>query len=86
MTLRWASLPGMAEVSSIVFDDRKHFEKGDEIGRFHFGGSTHVVVFGPDVTFTPSDQAVPQDPTHEDLDQPSIPVCSELGTLTPRSK
>lgn len=77
---------GMAEVSSIVFDDRKHFEKGDEIGRFHFGGSTHVLVFGPGVTFTPSENAIPVDPEHNDLDQPPVPVCSDLGTLAPTPK
>jgi phosphatidylserine decarboxylase len=43
---------GMAEVSSVEFDDVKEFKKGDEIGRFHFGGSTHCVVFGPKVSWS----------------------------------
>ncbi|KAL9611041.1 MAG: hypothetical protein Q9167_004288 [Letrouitia subvulpina] len=77
---------GMAEVSSIEFDDLGHFEKGDEIGRFHFGGSSHVVIFGHDVTFNPSSNAIPKDLTHHELDQPAVPVCSKLGTLTPKSK
>ena len=78
---------GMAEVSSIEFDQKpnNHVEKGDEIGRFHFGGSTHVLVFGPGVTFTPSTQAIPVDPTHNNLDQPPVPVRSNLGTLVPKS-
>ena len=77
---------GMAEVSSIEFDDKPNgFQKGDEIGRFHFGGSTHVLMFGPGVKFTPEPEAVPVDPTHNSLDQPPVKVCSKLGTLTPKS-
>src|SRR5690606_34676691 len=43
---------GMAEVSTCdirVFEGQ-HIRKGDEIGMFHFGGSTHCLFFGPDVT------------------------------------
>ncbi|MCJ1457316.1 hypothetical protein MMC28_007683 [Mycoblastus sanguinarius] len=42
---------GMAEVSSVdvTMPTNTHFEKGDEIGRFHFGGSTHCLIFGPQV-------------------------------------
>lgn len=84
---------GMAEVSSIDFHynqnspsgglNSKTFTKGQEIGTFHFGGSTHCVVFGPGVKFTPSSNAVlPEDPTHYQLDQPQVQVRSALGTLT----
>jgi len=42
---------GMAEVSSCVFTDqiRKGYRvtKGEEIGRFEFGGSTHAMIFRP---------------------------------------
>jgi len=50
---------GMAEVSSIDFDQVESFRKGDMIGRFHFGGSTHCLIFqkGVDIKFT--DQAIP---------------------------
>ena len=76
---------GMAEVSSIDFDSMPAagFSKGDMIGRFHFGGSTHCLIFQPSVTFTPSPNAVP-DPCYPG-GQPPVQVCSKLGTLTPRS-
>jgi phosphatidylserine decarboxylase len=40
---------GMAEVSSvdITMPIGKHFKKGDQIGMFHFGGSTYCLIFGP---------------------------------------
>ena len=72
---------GMAEVSSVDFDDLEHFNKGDEIGRFHFGGSTHCLIFGPNVQFIPEPNALPADPTHKCLDQDPVCVCSKLGTL-----
>ncbi|KAH7232776.1 phosphatidylserine decarboxylase-domain-containing protein [Fusarium tricinctum] len=42
---------GMAEVSSCEFTVTKGqpIKKGDELGMFHFGGSTHCMVFRPDV-------------------------------------
>lgn len=42
---------GMAEVSSceITVEPGDRVNKGDEIGMFHFGGSTHCLIFGPDV-------------------------------------
>lgn len=41
---------GMAEVSSveITMPIGRHF-KGEQLGMFHFGGSTHCLVFGPRV-------------------------------------
>jgi phosphatidylserine decarboxylase len=42
---------GMVEVSTCeitVYDGQK-VQKGDEIGMFHFGGSTHCLLFQPDV-------------------------------------
>jgi phosphatidylserine decarboxylase len=73
---------GMAEVSSIEFDSMPStgFNKGDMIGRFHFGGSTHCLIFQPSVTFNPSPNAIP-DPKGG---QPPVQVCSNLGTLTPK--
>lgn len=40
---------GMVEVSScdITVIEGQRVKKGDEIGTFHFGGSTHCLVFGP---------------------------------------
>ncbi|KAG8910531.1 hypothetical protein FRC01_006280 [Tulasnella sp. 417] len=45
---------GMAEVSScqIEVTPNQKITKGQEIGMFHFGGSTHCLVFGPQVKLT----------------------------------
>ncbi|MBW2937848.1 phosphatidylserine decarboxylase family protein [Aureisphaera sp. CAU 1614] len=42
---------GMAEVSTcdITVYEGQHVEKGEEIGMFHFGGSTHCLIFQPHV-------------------------------------
>ncbi len=42
---------GMAEVSSsqITVSVGQHVNKGDQLGMFHFGGSTHCLVFQPGV-------------------------------------
>jgi phosphatidylserine decarboxylase len=42
---------GMAEVSSNDFtvSPGQHVDKGDELGMFHFGGSTHCLIFRPGV-------------------------------------
>ena len=42
---------GMSEVSSCVIDPAiqpgYHVAKGEKLGYFHFGGSTHCLVFRP---------------------------------------
>src|SRR5262249_45405616 len=45
---------GMAEVSSceITVQAGQHVTKGDQLGMFHFGGSTHCLVFRPGVNLT----------------------------------
>ena len=42
---------GMAEVSTceITVYEGQHVTKGDELGMFHFGGSTHCLIFRPGV-------------------------------------
>jgi hypothetical protein len=42
---------GMAEVSTceVTVTEGQHVTRGEEIGMFHFGGSTHCLVFGPEV-------------------------------------
>jgi phosphatidylserine decarboxylase len=42
---------GMAEVSScqITVYERQRLRKGDQIGMFHYGGSTHCLIFRPGV-------------------------------------
>ena len=53
---------GMAEVSSCVVSvkERQHVKKGDQIGFFQFGGSTHCLVFRPGVIAEFALQAIPQ--------------------------
>lgn len=74
---------GMAEVSTCdirVFEGQR-IRKGDEIGMFHFGGSTHCLFFGPDVTLdfdlhgqTPG------------LESSNIPLNARLATVGPRRR
>ena len=42
---------GMAEVSTcqMTVYEGQHVKKGDQIGMFHFGGSTHCLIFRPNV-------------------------------------
>ncbi len=44
-------LVGMAQVSSIeiTMPPQKNFVKGEQLGMFHFGGSTHCLCFRPGV-------------------------------------
>ncbi len=69
---------GMAEVSTCdirVFEGQ-HVKKGDELGMFHFGGSTHCLFFSKDVSldFDLHDQ-VPG------LESHNIPVNAKLATV-----
>lgn len=69
---------GMAEVSSneITVREGQHVMKGDQLGMFHFGGSTHCLIFRPEVRLrfdlrrqTPG------------LDTQNIPVRSRIATV-----
>lgn len=59
---------GMAEVSSCLFVDGngqplkegQHVKKGDQVGYFQFGGSTHCLVFRPGVISSFMLNAIPQ--------------------------
>ena len=46
---------GLAEVSTCNLAVKKgqKLKKGDELGQFHFGGSTHCLIFGPRVQLMP---------------------------------
>ncbi len=73
---------GMAEVSTCdirVFEGQ-HIEKGQEIGMFHFGGSTHCLIFRPevDIEFDLHGQT-------PGLDSHNIPVRAKLATVKTRS-
>jgi len=52
---------GMAEVSSceITVKPGDHVNKGDQLGMFHFGGSTHCLIFRPGVNLTFANYTTP---------------------------
>ncbi len=72
---------GMSEVSScLIAPDVKpgyHVGKGEELGHFQFGGSTHCLVFRPGVIAEFSLAAIPQP---HDPDAPLVLVRSRLAT------
>ena len=71
---------GMAEVSTcdIRVYEGQHIAKGDEIGMFHFGGSTHCLIFRPEVPI--SFDLHGQTPG---LESRNIPVRSSIGRVAP---
>ena len=74
---------GMAEVSTceITVYDGQHVKKGDELGMFHFGGSTHCLIFGPqvDIDFDLRGQT-------PGLDTHNIRINEKIATVKPRQK
>ena len=72
---------GMVEVSSCLIDPAitpgAHVGKGDELGYFQFGGSTHCLVFRPEVVADFSLGALPQP---HDPEAPVVRVRSRLAT------
>ncbi|KAG6327920.1 hypothetical protein ID866_11169 [Astraeus odoratus] len=48
---------GLGEVSTcrVVVSENQTLNKGDLLGHFHFGGSTHCLIFGPHIKVTPYD-------------------------------
>lgn len=74
---------GMAEVSTCdirVYEGQK-VKKGDEIGMFHFGGSTHCLIFrnGVELKFDLRGQT-------PGLDTKNIPVRSKIATIVKRRR
>ena len=69
---------GMAEVSScdIRVYEGQHVKKGDQLGMFHFGGSTHCLIFRPGVKLTFNLHG--QTPG---LNSSNIPVNAEIATV-----
>ena len=72
---------GMAEVSTcdITVKEGQHISKGEQTGMFHFGGSTHCLIFRPETLIefdfhgqTPS------------LDTSNIPLNSKIATVRKR--
>lgn len=70
---------GMAEVSSceITVNEGEHIEKGNELGMFHFGGSTHCLVFRPEVELEFDFHGLT--PSIENTT--NIPVCSKIAKV-----
>lgn len=70
---------GMAEVSSseITVFEGQHIRKGQELGMFHYGGSTHCLIFRPGVKlqFDLHGQSKPG------LNSSNIPVRSRIATV-----
>jgi phosphatidylserine decarboxylase len=75
---------GMVEVSSCLIDPAvvpgAHVAKGDELGCFQFGGSTHCLVFRPGAISEFSLRAVPQP---GDPHAPLVQVRSRLAVANP---
>jgi phosphatidylserine decarboxylase len=72
---------GMSEVSSCLIDSKVkpgyHLEKGEELGYFQYGGSTHCLVFRPGAIAEFSLAAIPQP---HDPEAPLVLVRSKLAT------
>lgn len=77
---------GMSEVSSCLISDAvrpgAHIEKGEELGYFQFGGSTHCLVFRPGAIGEFALSAVPQ---ANDPQAPLVLVNSHLATAARRT-
>jgi phosphatidylserine decarboxylase len=75
---------GMSEVSSCMIDSKVtpgyHVKKGDELGHFQYGGSTHCLVFRPGVIAEFALQAIPQP---HDPSPALVQVRSRLATAHP---
>ncbi|HET9073547.1 MAG TPA: phosphatidylserine decarboxylase family protein [Solirubrobacteraceae bacterium] len=70
---------GMSDVSSCttVVAAGQHVDKGDELGYFQFGGSTHCLIFEPDAIESFALSAIPQS---QDEHPPTVRVNSALAT------
>lgn len=69
---------GMAEVSTceITVYEGQHVKKGDQLGMFHFGGSTHCLIFRPEVKLEFDLHG--QKPG---LDSKNIPINARIATV-----
>jgi phosphatidylserine decarboxylase len=69
---------GMAEVSSneITVYEGQHVNKGDQLGMFHYGGSTHALIFRPRVDLEFDLHGQPPG-----LESSNIPVRARIATV-----
>lgn len=74
---------GMSEVSSneITVKEKEHVKKGHQLGMFHFGGSTHLLIFRPEVKIEFDTRG--QTPG---LDTENIPLRAKIATVSPADK
>ena len=74
---------GMADVSSneITVKEKDKVKKGDQLGMFHYGGSTHLLIFRPEVKIEFDTRS--QTPG---LRTDNILVKSKIATVHPQSK
>ncbi|KAI6034808.1 Phophatidylserine decarboxylase-domain-containing protein [Pisolithus marmoratus] len=72
---------GLGEVSTcnVVVKESQVLKKGDELGQFHFGGSTHCLIFRPGLTVTPIDQ------DGNDLVGSKVRVGKDILIVTPQN-
>ncbi len=74
----------MSEVSSCLIDSKvtpgHHVGKGEELGHFQFGGSTHCLVFRPGAI---AEFTLPAIPQPHDSEAPLVRVRSRLATANP---
>ncbi|ATY63238.1 phosphatidylserine decarboxylase family [Cordyceps militaris] len=70
---------GMVEISTceITATVGKHVKKGDEIGSFHFGGSSYVLLFQDGVELAGL-------PEPGNFSSPNMPVLSKIATVSSR--
>ncbi|KAF4570101.1 hypothetical protein EYR40_009087 [Pleurotus pulmonarius] len=68
---------GMAEVSTceMVVKEGDAVEKGQEIGMFHFGGSTHCLLFRKETDIKIDDQYIPKN----DTDSPEVSLKAPIA-------
>jgi phosphatidylserine decarboxylase len=75
---------GMSEVSSCLIGSHVkpgyHVGKGEELGYFQFGGSTHCLLFRPGAI---AEFTLPAIPQPHDPEAPQVLVCSKLATANP---
>jgi len=78
---------GMLEVSSCLIGAHiapgYHLTKGEELGYFQFGGSTHCLVFQPGVIADFNLSAIPQP---HGPNPPLVKVRSKIATATPQAR
>jgi phosphatidylserine decarboxylase len=79
---------GMAEVSTcdVTVKEGQHVKKGEQMGMFHFGGSTHCLIFGPKVKLAWNEERFTQETPFlkENEAQKNVPVRSLLAVVEGR--